>query len=98
MKNDKRIYVIARCKGAGVHAGYLESRGPDWVVLSKARRLWKWFGGSLSELARYGSPDPSRCQFGAEVTVELDRSDVCELIHCTPAGMRQISEQPEWRA
>lgn len=37
-------HVIARCDGAGVHAGVLASASPNGgsVILTNARRLWKW--------------------------------------------------------
>lgn len=52
-------HVIARCSGAGVHAGVLASATPDGssVVLTNARRLWSWRakdGAALSGVAMHG--------------------------------------------
>lgn len=52
-------HVIARCDGAGVHAGVLAAAHGDGgsVVLTNARRLWKWRakdGVALSGVAVHG--------------------------------------------
>lgn len=52
-------HVIARCSGAGVHAGVLTSVYGDGnsVILTNARRLWKWRakdGVALSGVAMHG--------------------------------------------
>lgn len=102
-KTSKTLpFVIARCTGAGVHAGELVAKringnGTATVELRNSRRLWYYTGSaSLSELAVYGSKNPSGCKFGAKLDVEL--FDCCELIRTQPAGEKMIREQPEWRA
>lgn len=52
-------HVIARCSGAGVHAGVLTAVSGDGtsVILSNSRRLWKWHardGIALSGVAVHG--------------------------------------------
>lgn len=52
-------HVIARCSGAGVHAGVLVSVSGDGgsVILTNARRLWRWRakdGVALSGVAMHG--------------------------------------------
>ena len=99
----KQPYVIARCTQAGVHSGYLVSRDRDgYVVLRDARRLYEYYGAAtLSEIAVYGL-NPAKSDgthFAALVAEqELLRADVCELIHCQPAGIASITSHPEWRA
>lgn len=93
--------MIARCTQAGVHAGELVSRDENgYVVLRNARRIWFWSGAaSLSELAVYGAARPENCRFATRIErQELRSLDVCELIHCQPAGRQMIEAQPEWRA
>ena len=100
-KNSIRLpYVICRCRDAGVHAGELVSDTPKGIVLANSRRLWYWTGAAtLSELAVYGSKNPSGCKFPPEVTeIKLRASDVCEIIYCQPAGEKMIRECQVWRA
>jgi len=49
MTKRKKEYVIVRAHTAGVHAGFLKSRKGDTLILEKSRRLWKWYGASLSQ-------------------------------------------------
>jgi len=95
-------YVIARCKDAGVHAGYLESDTEEGVVLKNSRRIYYWAGAaSLSEIAVYGCKESShdKCKFACEVErLKLRTSDVCEIIHCTDAGQKMIEGIDAWRA
>ena len=41
-KTTKPEYVICRGYYCGVHAGYIKERNGNHVVLTEARRLWKW--------------------------------------------------------
>ncbi len=93
-------YVICRCRDAGVHAGELAEDTAKGVVLLNARRIWYWTGAAtLSELAVYGSSNPTGCKFPPKVErIKLRASDVAEIIQCQPAGEKMIREQPEWRA
>jgi ferredoxin-fold anticodon binding domain-containing protein len=48
-------HVVVRTYSAGVHIGTLTERESKEVVLSNARRLWKWSGAfTLSEVAING--------------------------------------------
>lgn len=48
-------YVVVRTYAAGVHAGVLESREKDEVVLTSAKRIWRWDGAwTLNEVASQG--------------------------------------------
>lgn len=50
-------YVIARCSGAGVHAGVLSAIQENTIILTNARRLWRWRakeGVALSGVAMHG--------------------------------------------
>ena len=51
----KKPFVVVRTYSAGVHVGTLESREGREVVLSDARRLWRWSGANtLNEVALKG--------------------------------------------
>jgi hypothetical protein len=99
-KTAKKLpYVIARCNGAGVHAGEMvSSDGKGRVVLRNSRRIWYWDGAaSLSEIAVYGASKPGKCRFAAKVE-KTEVLDCKEIIYCQQAGRKMIEEQPEWRA
>jgi hypothetical protein len=51
----KSNLVVVRTYGAGVHVGKLVSQKGQEVVLSDARRLWRWRGANtLNEVAIRG--------------------------------------------
>jgi hypothetical protein len=98
MKKGKKKYVIVRSHTAGVHAGYLESRKGDTVVLSESRRLWRWHGGSLSEVANHG-PAKGDNKFGGPVlSTEIVSPQGFEIAECRPVAIAYILAVPEWRA
>lgn len=95
-------YVIARCRDAGVHAGYLVSTNEHHTVLRDVRRIWRWSGAaSLSEIAVYGL-NPSKSEWSRIGCVEeftrLRDSDICELTVCTEEGRASLEGMPEWLA
>ena len=93
----KKAYVIVRAHTAGVHAGYLESREGDTVVLTESRRLWRWCGASLSQVANYG-PAPGDNKFGGEVLrTEIISQQGFEIIYCRPKAIEAIKAVVEWK-
>jgi hypothetical protein len=95
-------YVIARCRDAGVHAGYIVSTDEHHTVLRDSRRIHYWSGAaSLSEIAVYGL-NPDKCSTSRIAAVvpslRLRDSDVCEIIVCTDAGRQSVEGMPAWRA
>lgn len=88
-------YVIARCSGAGVHAGVLTSATPDGgsVILTNARRLWRWRakdGVALSGVAIHGIvADDSIID---TMVPEIALIGVVELIPTTEAARESIDE------
>lgn len=49
-------FVLVRTNGAGVHCGILAESGGTAVLLTDARRVWRWRGAnSLHELALRGA-------------------------------------------
>jgi len=88
-------HVIARCSGAGVHAGTLAAVSSDGtcVILHNARRLWKWHargGIALSGVAVHG--------LVAEDSIldtminEIYLTGVVELLPTTPEAESSINE------
>lgn len=85
MATKKKQYVIVRCSGAGVWSGYLDKKTKGSVVLSKARRLWRWWSYfSLSELALHGPhPDKLSENLYAEPMPQIEISGWCEILPCS---------------
>ena len=71
--------VIIRTYSAGVHIGTIKSRNGQEVVLTNARRLWRWAGAfTLNEVAMSGvKRDESR--ISAPVT-EITLLNAIEII------------------
>lgn len=97
-KKKEKPFVIVRAHTAGVHAGFLESRNETTVVLSKSIRLWRWCGGSLSEVAAHG-PAKGDNKFGAELEeLTIISPQGLEIAKCSEAAMKAIQAVPEWKA
>lgn len=92
-------YVIVRCRNAGIHAGYLESRDSDILTLKNSRRLWRWWSKfTLSGLAMSGilKGKESECKFACVLPkLELTVSDVCEVIYCTEESRLSLQSLPD---
>ena len=96
-KVSKKPYVIVRSHTAGVHAGYLESRKGDTLILSQSRRLWQWSGASLSQVANSG-PASGVNKFGGPVLkTEIVSPQGFEIAHCRPQAIKAIQAVPEWK-
>ena len=94
---NKKEYVIVRSHTAGVHAGYLESRKGDTVILLESIRLWRWCGASLSQVANYG-PAPGDNKFGGIVLkTEIVSPQGFEILTCRPEAIKAIKGIPEWK-
>lgn len=92
-------YVIVRCYGAGVFAGFLTNRSEDGKrgTITNARRLWYWKGAaSLSQLAMEGVKYPRDCKFPCEVD-EIEVTDIIEVLACTEAARESIKAVPVWK-
>lgn len=90
-------YVIVRSDRAGVFAGHLveHDRATAHVVLADARRLWKWVGASLSEIAEKGAIEPGNCKYSV-VVPEQTIATVIEVIPTTDAARESIKAVPAW--
>lgn len=97
MKKTKKPYVIVRAHTAGVHAGYLESRKGDTIILSESRRLWQWSGASLSQVANTG-PASGTNKFGGPVLrTEIVSPQGFEIATCRPEAIKAIKAVAEWK-
>lgn len=91
-------YVIVRSDRAGVFAGHLveHDRATGHVVLSDVRRLWKWIGASLSEIAEKGAIEPDNCKYSVPVASQTIAA-VIEVIPTTEAAMTSIKGVVAWQ-
>ena len=97
MTSKKKKYVICRTYSAGVFAGHLESRKGKEVVLSKARRIWRWEGAaSLSQLAQQGTSKPENCKFPCEVD-DVQLTEVIEILSTTKEAQESIASVKVWK-
>ena len=87
---DGLEYCIIRTCSAGVHAGYVESRNGEEVVLRYSRRLWRWAGAfTLSELSKNGTTNPEECKFATAID-KITLTNAIEIINCTEVARRSI--------
>lgn len=97
-ETTQQKFVICRTYSAGVFAGFLESRNGKEVVLTKARRLWRWYGAaSLSQLAMEGTKQPKDCKFPVAVD-RVELTEAIEILDVTPEAKKSIDEVPIWSA
>lgn len=78
-------HVLVRTYSAGVHIGTLAAKDGENVLLTDARRLWKWSGAfTLSEVATVGiNPKQSRMAVAVPM-IELTNAN--EIIPTTEAA------------
>ena len=89
--------VIVRTHSAGVFYGYLESRSGQEVVMRNARRMWQFYGASLSECAQSGTPDASKCKF-PEAVDRVELLQVIEILDLTEKAKKSLDSVKVWKA
>ena len=95
--NDSLPYVIVRSHTAGVHAGYLSNREGDRITLLQSRRLWRWCGASLSQVANYGPADGDNRFGGPVIQTDIISPQGFEIAYCRPEAIVKIKEEKEWK-
>jgi len=96
-KLDGMEAVIVRTYSAGVFYGYLKSLEGKTAVLKKARRMWRWFGASLSECAQSGTPDKSKCKF-PEIVDTVTLTEAIEILSLTDKAKESLDGVDVWKA
>lgn len=97
MENKDQWYII-RTKNAGVFFTHIAERRGSEADLTDARCLWYWSGAaSLMEMAVSGVKSPRNCKFTVTIP-NVTVLDVVEIIPCSDAAVKSISEVPEWKA
>lgn len=81
-------YCVIRTYSAGVHVGVVSQIAGDQVVLTDARRIWRWQGrNTLNEIALRGVGDGSRV---SESVPTILLTGVIEVIPATEDGERLL--------
>ena len=89
--------VIVRTYSAGVFYGYLEKREGKEVTLRNARRMWKWFGASLSECAQSGTPSQQNCKF-PEAVDKIVLTEAIEILSLSAKAKESLDGVTVWKA
>lgn len=83
-------HVLIRTYSAGVHFGTLQAKDGTNVLLSGARRLWKWSGAfTLSEVATAGV-DVRGSRIAVEVPF-IELTQAVEIIPTTEAARAKFA-------
>jgi hypothetical protein len=88
---------IVRTYSAGVFYGYIKNRVGQEVHLINSRRMWQWYGASLSELAQSGTPDISKCKF-PEIVDEILLLNAIEILYLTKKAKESLDSVKIWKA
>jgi hypothetical protein len=99
-KNTEGLdFCIVRCRNAGVHAGYVESRKDGVLTILDSRRLWRWWSKfTLSGLATAGvlKGKEAECKFSCVLPkLQISEHDVCEVIPCSEEARYSINSIKE---
>ena len=88
-------FVVVRTYSAGVHCGTLVSQDSQNVVLSDARRIWRWKGANtLHELSLRGAHMTETTRISEPVpTIALTQA--IEVIPCAADAIANLS-QSRW--
>lgn len=98
--NEKFIgkRVLARGINSGVYYGTLKERNGQECLLTNVRNIWRWSGATaLPQLANEGAANKNGCCFTDYVS-EIVLTDVCELLPCTKAAIKNIESIEPWRS
>ena len=87
---------IVRTHRAGVFFGKIKERNGREVLMTNARRMWAWYGASLSQLAIDGTPDISKCKF-PEAVPEVLLLEAIEILTCTLKAVEVLESVKIWK-
>ena len=90
--------VITRTYSAGVWFGELEQKSGNEVIITNARRMWKWWakeGVSLSACSLYGVRHDDSKIVEAVESVWLE---AIEIIPCTDIAIQSLESAPYAKA
>ncbi len=93
---DGKQYCIIRTYSAGVFAGYVEKREGKEVTLLNSRRLWRWYGATLSQVSMEGLLKYSECKVPMMEKRKI-LPDSIEITPCTEKARKSIEGCPVWK-
>lgn len=90
-KDVENSFVIVRTYSAGVHCGMLKSIDGKFVVLSDARRIWRWRGANtLHELSQNGASwEYTRI---SEPVPSIVLTEAIEVLQCSLEAVLNLQE------
>lgn len=87
-------FCVVRTFSAGVHVGTVKECNGTAVLLTNARRLWRWSGArSLNEVANNGVGN-ERTRISEPVS-EILLTQAVEVIPCAPTAQKNL-ERSRW--
>jgi hypothetical protein len=87
-------FVLCRTRSAGIHCGVLAESAGTAILLTDARRIWRWRGAnSIHELALHGA-DMQWTRI-SEPVPRILLTEAIEVIPCTAAARANL-EQSRW--
>lgn len=87
-------FVLVRTFSAGVHCGTLKESAGTAVVLTEARRVWRWRGAnSLHELSLHGA-EKEWTRISEEVPLIM-LTQAVEVIPCSEKSAKNL-RQSRW--
>lgn len=87
---SKKPYVVVRTYSAGVHMGTLESQKGKEVILSKARRLWRWRGANtLHEVSQKGVNVNEYTRISESVP-KITLTEAVEILPCSRTAIASL--------
>jgi hypothetical protein len=90
----KAPFVVVRTHSAGVHVGTLSKRAGKEVVLTNARRIWRWRGANtLNELSQNGASDDWTRISDPVPTIVL--TEAIEIIKCSKKAAMNLARS-QW--
>ena len=91
----KEQYVIVRSSLAGVFCGTLENKNGTEVVLTNARKIYRWQGAYTVEDIAVKGLNAEASQITVQVG-EIVIDDVCQVLPTTDAAQKILTEAPTW--
>lgn len=92
MISDRKLI---RCRWSGVFFGEVVERNGQEVIISNARRIWRWKGArTLSELASFGTTSPNDCKFPAPCETDIQVLDAIEVLDVSLKAEESLDSVP----
>lgn len=94
-------YCIIRADRAGVFIGKIVEEKGSILVVTNARRLYRWSGAlDVVTIAANGVDKPSNCKFSAQLG-DSDKSTILNVIEYHPisdSALNTINSVPVWKS